>query len=267
MQLRKFGFNLGRIHHVFISHLHGDHVFGLFGLLSSMGMMGRKATVHLYGPARLEEWLNVHLNFFGPLPFRVDFHPVSGTGEAVLQDGKLTVTPIRLEHRVPAYGYLFREERKALNIDKQKIALHQIGIADMARIKQGGDHVTPQGKVIPNRELTMPPFRQRSYAYVSDTRYDPTLAAQLSGVDVLFHEATFSGKDSRLAEETMHSTTVQAATLARDAGAGRLLIGHFSSRYRDVELLEREAREVFPRTDAVYDGFTCSVPLERQSKE
>jgi ribonuclease Z len=256
-----------RFHHIFISHLHGDHVFGLFGLLSSMGMMGRQVPVNLYGPARLKDLMELYLEYF-PLPFTLHFHsPESSESDLIYEDEKITVNAIPLKHRTRTYGYLFREKKRLLNIRKEKIEELGLGIADMVRIKQGKDFVTSGGKVVPNRELTLPPYRQRSYAYISDTLYDPSLAAQVRGTDLLFHEATFAGSDEKLAGETMHATARQAATLARDAGVGRLLIGHFSTRYKDPGLLVEEAREIFPRTDGVNDGDRYSIPLERVPSE
>jgi ribonuclease Z len=267
MQMHRFGFHPGRIHHIFISHLHGDHVFGLFGLLSSMGMSGRKAPVNLYGPPKMQEVMGQHLKFFGPLPFELRFQAPGDPDKVIFEDSKVTVTPIPLKHRVPAFGYLFREKEKELNVIKEKITSLGLGIADLVRIKRGEDHVCADGKVIPNSKLTLPPYRRRSYAYLSDTLYDPSLVRYVKDVDLLFHEATFSERDEKLAVQTMHSTSVQAAMLARDARAGKLLIGHFSTRYRDPELLEREARTIFPETDGVKDGNTYSIPLVRISRE
>jgi ribonuclease Z len=268
MQLRKFGYNPGRIHHIFISHLHGDHVFGLFGLLSTMGMMGRKVPVNLYGPESLKEMILQHFKYFGYLPFELHFHSPDPEGKGLLyEDEKITVKAIPLKHRTVTFGYLFREKRKALNVRKEKIREYGLGIADLVKIKQGEDYVTLEGKVISNVELTMPPFRQRSYAYVSDTVFDTGLTPQLQDVDLLFHEATFSSKDEKLARETLHSTSLQAATIARDAGVRKLLIGHFSSRYKDISQLVEEAKKVFMETEGVNDGDTHSIPSTRESTE
>jgi len=256
-----------RIHHIFISHLHGDHVFGLFGLLSSMGMMGRQVPLNLYGPAKLKELMEQNLQYF-PLPFELHYHsPEWRDGGFLYEDEKLTVNAIPLKHRTRTYGYLFREKKKQLNIRKEQIQALGLGIADIVRIKRGEDFVTSGGDLIPNHELTLPPYHQRSYAYISDTLYDPGLSEQISGSDLLFHEATFAGSDEKLARETMHSTAMQAATLARLAGVGRLLIGHFSTRYKDPSLLVEEARKIFPNTDGVNDGDRYSIPLERVPSE
>ena len=198
----------------------------------------------------------------------MEFHaPSSDPLIPIFEDEKLTVTPIPLKHRITTYGYLFREKEKLLNVKKEKVERYGMGVADLVRIKQGEDFITSDGTLIKNRELTHPPYHPRSYAYISDTLFDPDLAAILRNVDLLFHEATFSNKDAKLAFETKHSTAGQAATLAKMAEVKRLLIGHFSSRYRDHSLLEEEARAIFPHTDGVKDGDIYSLPLERLSTE
>ena len=266
IQLRKFGINPSRIHHIFISHLHGDHVFGLFGLLSTLGMLGRKVPLRLYGPEKLASLLNDHLKYFGPLPFDISTHFPSGPEEGIIhEDEKVTVTSVPLKHRTETFGYIFREKHRPLNLRKEAISQYGLGIADRVRIKEGADHTLPDGNTIPNRELTLPPYQPRSYAYISDTLYDPELIPLLQGIDLLYHEATFSGRDEKLASETFHSTAPQAARIASDAGVGKLLIGHFSSRYKDLSVLLEEAREIFKPTEAVNDGDIFSIPMTRSS--
>ena len=267
IRLRHFGINPMRIHHILISHLHGDHVFGLFGLLSSLGMMGRKVPIHLYGPAILEEYLSSYTRFFGTLPFSLEFSKPGEENEFIYENDKLTIKAIPLKHRTTAYGYLFREKKKPLNVKKEQIEAFGLGIADIVKVKRGEDYVTGKGKVIPNSRLTLPPVHQRSYAYLSDTRFDPGLAETVTGVDLLFHEATFLDRDKKLAVETQHSTAAEAATLARQAEVKRLLIGHFSSRYKDPLLFENEAKAIFENSRAVNDGDIYSIPLERLSGE
>ncbi len=265
---RKFGYNPSRIHHIFISHLHGDHVFGLFGLLSSLGMLGRKVPLHLYGPDTLEPMMEQHFSFFGKLPFELIYHVPEADGKTcIYEDDRLKVTPIPLKHRTTTFGYLFREKKKALNLRKDCIEEYGLGIADVVKIKQGADHVNPGGQVIPNHLLTLPPYLERSYAYISDTVYLPSLSESLRGVDLLFHEATFSAKDEKLARQTLHSTALQAATLAKDADVGKLLIGHFSSRYKNHEFLVDEARAVFKATFGVNDGDVYSIEQRRVTTE
>ncbi len=265
IQLRRFRLSPARINHIFISHLHGDHVFGLFGLISSLGLMGRKAILNLYGPEGLEEMIRVHLGFFGALPFEIRFH-VAEDNRVVYQDSKTEVIPVRLLHRAATFGYLFREKPRLLNIDKSQIEQYDLGVADIKKIKEGKDHVLSDGTVIPNSALTLPPIRQRSYAYISDTAYLPEIAERLQGVDLLFHEATFLEKDIGLARQTFHSTAKQAALLASAAGAGKLLLGHFSTRYKSDELFLEDAREVFPASVAVNDGDRFTVEQRREKR-
>jgi ribonuclease Z len=266
IQLRKYGFNPSRIHQIFISHIHGDHVFGLFGLLSSLGMMGRKVPIQLYGPEKLAAMLRDHLKYFGPLPFELlTFHPPEDPATPLYEDEKVCVTAIPLKHRTRTYGFIFREKPRPLNLRKEAIEEFGLGIADRVRVKQGADISLPDGRTIPNHLLTLPPYLPRSYAYISDTLFDPDLVPQLRKVDLLYHEATFSGRDEKLAADTFHSTAPQAARIAKDAEAGKLLIGHFSSRYRDHAVLVEEAREIFSHTRGVSDGDVYSVPLARSS--
>lgn len=266
IQLRRFRLSPARINHIFISHLHGDHVFGLFGLISSLGLMGRKAILNLYGPEGLEEMVRVHLRFFGTLPFELCFH-VAREKEVIYQDSKTEVIPVRLMHRADTFGYLFREKPRLLNVDKSKIGHYGLGVEDIKKIKEGKDHLLGDGTVVPNDALTLPPLRQRSYAYISDTAYIPEIAEQIRGVDLLFHEATFLEKDADLARQTFHSTARQAALVAKAAGAGKLLLGHFSTRYRSDDLFLAEARAVFPESVAVNDGDRFRVEQHRSQRD
>jgi len=262
MQLRKNKLSPARINHIFISHLHGDHVFGLFGLISSLGLMGRKAVLNLYGPESLREMMNTHLDFFGPLPYKIEFHTCR-SGKVIYEDSRNEVIPVTLKHRTETYGYLFREKARMLNVDKSVIDKYQLGVEDIKNIKEGKDFITGNGKTIPNSELTLPPYRRRSYAYISDTAYHPSIAQELAGVDLLYHEATFLEKDADLARQTFHSTARQAAMIARKTGAGRLLIGHFSTRYKNEDAFREEAEEVFQNVSTVNDGDRFSVDLTR----
>jgi len=267
MRLKKHGLNLARIHHIFISHLHGDHVFGLFGLLSSLGMMGRKVPLNLYGPQALSGLMDYHGRIFVPLPFELVIKSPTKTEAFIHESDKLTVTAIPLKHRTQTFGYLFREKAKPLNVIKKQIESLGLGVADVVKLKRGEDYLTESGELIPNDRLTLPPYHRRSYAYLSDTAYDPDLAEKVAGVDLLFHEATFAEKDKKLAAQTLHSTAAQAATLARKAGVKKLLIGHFSTRYKDPIVLEEEAREIFKATVGVNDGDLYSIPLKRLKRE
>ena len=261
MQLRKYRIRLGKIHHIFISHLHGDHIFGIFGLLSSFSLLGREEPLHVFGPEGLEEMILDHLKFFqNDLGYELYFHRIQCRRPAlVYEDKNITVHSLPMIHRIPTCGFLFREQPRERNILKEKISEYDIPVKDIVKIKQGADFIMPDGTCIPNSALTLPPPVPRSYAYCSDTRPNKENIPLLEDVDLLYHEATFAQEDASLAHETYHTTARQAAELAAGAGVGRLLIGHFSSRYKDLSLLETEAREIFPGTTAVNDGDRFEV--------
>ncbi len=261
MQLRKNRIRFGKINHIFISHLHGDHIFGLYGLLSSFSLMGRKTPVHLYAPENYQQILRSHLSDFDiNLSFEIDFIPLKGNDPFLILDDKyLTVTAFPLQHRVPAFGFLFREKLSDRNIIKEKIDEYQIPSVRIPAIKKGADFIMPDGSVIKNSELTLPPHEQLSYAYCSDTSYFKRLASFVKGVTLLYHEATFDRSLNKLAEITGHSTTLDAAKTALKAGAGALIIGHFSSRYKTISFLVEESREIFPDTYAAIDGKSYEV--------
>lgn len=262
IQMRRYRLSPARINHIFISHLHGDHIFGLFGLISSLGLMGRNADLHLYGPNGLEELLDSHLGFYGTLPYSLVHHSVQD-GETVFEDSKTEVKAIELVHRTPTYGYFFKEKPKLLNIRKDKIEAYKLGVEEIVRVKKGEDLVTGK-KIIPNRELTYPPWHCRSYAYLSDTAYYPKIAGCIKNVDLLFHEATFLERDRELALETYHSTAMQAAKIAAKAGAKKLLIGHFSTRYKDIDEFRIEAGQLFDPVVCVADGDRFRIEMYRE---
>jgi ribonuclease Z len=261
MQLRKFRVRFGKINHIFISHLHGDHVFGLYGLLSSFSLMGRKKTLNLYAPGNYEEILHSHLNDFDiHLSYNIKFTALGGKNPALILDDKyITVTAFPLRHRIPAFGFLFREKQHDRNIKKECIEEYQIPVVRIPAIKKGEDFLTSDGRLIKNEELTLPSSKSMSFAYCSDTKYFRELASYVKDVDLLYHEATFDRSLGELAKITGHSTTIEAATTALKAGAGSLLIGHFSSRYKDITLLVEEARTIFPQTFPAIEGSSFEV--------
>lgn len=261
IQLRKNRIRFSKIDHIFISHLHGDHIFGLYGLLSSFSLMGRNNAIHLYAPENYREILQSHLNDFDiNLSFEIDFIPLSGKNPKKIYDSKnITVTTFPLQHRIPAFGFLFREKKNERNIIKECITKYQIPVVRIPAIKKGEDFITADGVVIRNKEITLPPSEPLSYAYCSDTKYFKRLASFVKGVSLLYHEATFDKSMKDLAVLTGHSTTLDAAKTALDAEAGSLLIGHFSSRYKDISPLVEEARILFPNTYPAIDGKSYSV--------
>ncbi len=267
--MSRFKLRAGKINHIFISHLHGDHIFGLFGLISSFSLMGRVSDLNIYAEKRLDDILKSHLAYFGEnLSFKVNLIPISASqSKLIYEDEKLTVTTIPLKHRVPCCGFLFREKMKPSNIRKEILKSYQIPIKDMKRIKDGEDFITHEGKVIPNHKLTIPAFKPRSYAYITDTRMLEKNIPLLKDVDLLYHEATFLEKDKNLAQQTYHSTAMQAANIALKCNAGKLLIGHFSVRYKSSQYFADEAHTIFKETYAVEDGDCFSVEQERLKRE
>ena len=261
MQLRKTKIRFAKINHIFISHLHGDHVFGLYGLLSTFSLMGRTNPIHLYAPEKYDKMLKSHLSDFDiNLSFGIDFIPLSGKDPVkILDDKYLTVTSFPLQHRIPSYGFLFREKRSERNLIKECIEKYQIPQIRLPAIKKGEDFVTPDGVIIKNEDLTLPPHEPLSYAYCSDTKYFKRLASFVKGVNLLYHEATFDKSKEDLAKITGHSTTLDAAKTAIDAKVGALIIGHFSARYKEIEPLVEEAQTIFPETYAAIDGHSYEV--------
>jgi ribonuclease Z len=261
LQLRKNRIRFGKINHIFISHLHGDHVFGLYGLLSSFSLMGRESPLHLYAPENFRDKLYSHLNDFDiHLRFDIDFIPLAGkTPVQILDDKFITVTSFPLHHRVPTFGFLFREKSAERNILKEFIDKYRIPVVRIPALKKGEDFITSEGLVIRNEDITLPPKKPLSYAYCSDTRYFRKLSSYVKDVSLLYHEATFDKDKAELAKTTGHSTSVDAAKTALDANAGFLLIGHFSSRYRNISFLADEARTIFPNTLVAKDGQSYEV--------
>ena len=261
MQMRKNRIRFGKINHIFISHLHGDHVFGLYGLLSTFNLVGRKTPLHLYAPEKYNQILQSHLlDFDIHLNFEVDFIPLTGKDPfKILDDKYLTVAAFPIEHRVPSFGFIFREKQGDRKILKDSISKYNIPIAKIPMIKKGEDFVTSNGEVIKNEDITIPSAKPLSYAYCSDTKYFKRLASFVKGVTVLYHEATFDKSKNDLAVITGHSTTANAAAVASEAEVGALIIGHFSARYKEIDPLVDEAKLVFPNTYAAKDGKTYEI--------
>ncbi len=247
MQLRRSHVRFTKISAVFISHLHGDHCFGLIGLLSTFGLLGRTACLAIYAPAELQDMLQRQMALFcHDFDYEVDFHAVDTTRQQIIyEDRSLTVESIPLEHRMPCCGFLFREKPQLPHIRRDMIDFYQIPVSQINNIKQGADWVTADGERVENSRLVEAAEAPRSYAYCSDTRYMPELAEKIKGVSTLYHESTYGDDNLLLAEKYCHSTARQAAQVAADAGAGQLLLGHYSSRYEDEQVLLREAQEVF----------------------
>ncbi len=250
MQFRKSRLKFSRLNHIFISHLHGDHCFGLPGLISTLGMLGRTAELCIHAPQNAEKIFAPLLDFFCKnLPYKVTFKEFETKQSAIIyEDRSITVQTITLKHRIPCCGFLFAEKQRPNHIIRDMIDFYEVPVYELNRIKNGMDYTTPEGEVIPNNRLTRPSEPPRKYAYCSDTIYMKQLAEQVQGVDLLFHEATFAEEDLPRAKETYHTTASQAAELAANAQVKKLVIGHFSARYDDESVLLNEAIPIFPNT-------------------
>lgn len=250
IQLRRSRLRFTKISAVFITHLHGDHCFGLIGMLSTFGLLGRTAKLTVYAPAELSDILRRQIDFFcRDLEYEVAFIPVDTTCQQVIyEDRSLTVESIPLEHRVHCCGYLFREKPSLPHIRRDVADFYGVPVSQFDNIKAGAGFTTAEGEQVAHERLVLPADPPRSYAYLSDTRYIPTLHQRLKGVTTLYHESTYGEDNLLLAEKYHHSTARQAALVARDAGVGQLLLGHYSSRYEREEVLLDEAREVFENT-------------------
>lgn len=261
VQLRRFKQKLSRIDSVFISHVHGDHTLGIFGLISTLNLLGRKNELKIYAHAAFEPVLKFNLNFFAnDISFPINFITLKTRERGVIySDPKIEVQAFPLKHRIPATGFIFREQQKELNIKKELIERHSISFKDIVLIKKGADLTLPNGEVMPNCKLTEEPIKPVSYAYCSDTMYSESVAESVKNVDVLYHEATFAHSLAQLAKATGHSTALQAAKIAAKADVGKLIIGHLSSRYKHPEVLLNEARTIFPETYLAEDGLTVSI--------
>lgn len=256
MRLSENQIKTGKIGHIFISHLHGDHVFGLIGLLTSYSLGGRDSAIHVYGPPGLETLIYSQLKLsYSHLTYPLHVHTTQPQFKSLLYENRdLWVYSIPLEHSVPANGYLFVEKERPRHIIPDYIEAYDMSIEQIRAVKKGADLWLKDGRRIANEVLTDPPPPSRSYAYCSDTRYQPRLVEYIKGVDMLFHEATFNQSLAERATATFHSTTAQAAQIAKQAGVKRLIIGHFSARYRNLFPLLEEVRAIFEHSALAIEG-------------
>ncbi len=261
VQLRRSRISFTKINSVFISHLHGDHCLGLIGMISTFGMLGRTSPFHVYAPIEFESLFYRQLELFcHGLDFDVTFHGVDTTeNKVVFEDRSLTVETIPLDHRIACCGYLFREKPTRRHILRDMIDCYEIPVSQINNIKNGADWVTPNGDIVPNSRLTREADPPRSYAYCSDTRYISTLHRLVKGVDLLYHESTYGNDSIERAKLYYHSTAAQAAAVARDAGVGKLLLGHYSARYEDENVLLDEAKAIFPQSYLSEEGMIFDV--------
>lgn len=262
VELRRHKIKFGKIKHVFISHLHGDHFYGLVGLISTFMLLNRKTELHVYGPKGIKEIVLLQLKYSNSWTgYPLYFHELSSTEpQVILNTRKVTVETIPLKHRIYANGYLFREKPKPRKLLMEEVEKYNIDVAYYKGIKKGKDAVLDDGRVIPNVLLTEDPEAPKSYAFCSDTAYNPLLAEQLKDVTVLYHESTFLEEHAYLAAPTGHSTAREAAAIARAANVSHLILGHYSTRYESIETFKTEAVEVFPKVHLSDDGKILSFP-------
>lgn len=261
MALRRSHIKFNHLQAIFITHLHGDHCFGLLGLLSTLGLLGRLQELHVYAPKGLVEIFQSQIDFFcNESPYKIILHEVITTkSEVIYEDRSVEISTIPLSHRVPCCGYLFREKPTPRHIKRDAIDAFGIPKSQINNIKAGLDWESPDGEIISNNLLTLPPDPIRSYAYCTDTTYSKKIIPLIKDVTCLYHEATFSDEHALLAKKTNHSTARQAGEIAKEANVSKLVIGHFSSRYNDENILLKEAQTAFPDTILASDGLKISL--------
>lgn len=262
IQLKKFRVPMSRINHIFISHLHGDHFFGLIGLISSLSLQGRKNELHIYAHSKLEKIIRFQLEVLdSKLSYKLVFHNIFGKEiQTLFEDETLTVQSFPLKHGVmPCAGFLFKEKERPRLLKKDMLDFYKIPIKARHGIKLGDDYLTEEGILIPNAKLTIAASKPRSYAFCTDTAYFPRIVPIIRKVNLLYHEATFLKNDAKRAKSTYHSTAEQAAKIAKEAEVSQLLIGHFSARFHDLSAHLNEAQSVFPKTELAEDGKIFSI--------
>lgn len=264
-QMRKYKVGFSKINHIFISHLHGDHFYGLVGLLSTFGILNREKELHVYGPKGIQHTIELLLRVSkSHAKYALHFHELSSKeSELIFEDDKVIVRTIPLQHRVYCNGYLFEEKEKTRHLNMEVIKTYpEITKADYLNLKAGKDFTLDSGKIIPNKTLTKAPKKPLRYAFCSDTRYHPKISSIIQKVDLLYHEATFLKDKEELASKTGHSTAEQAAKIANQSEVKQLILGHYSSRYKDIDLFQKEAKKVFFNTYLAEPGKIFTLTNE-----
>lgn len=259
VRLLQYKIKTSRISHIFISHLHGDHYFGLIALLSSMSLQNRQQPIHVHAPPALEKLIQLHLEVAqAHLTFPLYFHPIEKAGIIAVTPG-VSVQCFPMQHRIPCWGFVFTEKKNPRKIDPVRVQSYGVPPEFYARLQQGEDYIHPKGTIVPNSELTTEAEAPRRYAYCGDTLYTEDILEYIQGVDVLYHETTYLKDFEQKAEAYFHSTTEQAGRIAQKSGAKRLLIGHFSSKYESLDGYLEETRAVFPKTDLAIEGVCFKI--------
>ncbi len=259
MQIAKYKIRRSKINHIFISHLHGDHYFGLIGLITSMGLLGRQQDLHLYAPAPLKQMIDLQLKVADTtLPFPLHFHVLQEEG-MIAKDNKFEVSCFRVYHRIECWGFRFRQIKPSRKVNPEKARELNVPSSFFERLKWGENYITKDGSIVENEWVTFPAPKAKSYAYSADTIYDERIIEKVQGADLLYHEATYLKDLEDRASKRFHCTTVQAATIAQKAAVEKLIIGHFSSKYESLKEFEEEAKEVFPNTELAIEGVTYRI--------
>ena len=261
LQLRRSRIRFTKLGHVFISHLHGDHCFGLIGMISTFGMLGRTAPLHIFAHKDLQPILQSQIDYFCQgLEFEVIMHAIDPElNDVIYDDRSLTVTTIPLSHRIPCCGFLFKEKPLLPHIRRDLVDMYGIPLSQINNIKKGMDWTSPEGEVISSDKLSLPSDPPRSYAYCSDTTYDPGIAKMIEGTDTLYHECTYADEERARARKHFHSTASEAASIARDAHARQLVLGHFSARYDNETAMLKQARAIFPNSVLAAEGKVIDI--------
>jgi ribonuclease Z len=261
LQMRRMRLKFSRLNHIFISHLHGDHCFGLPGLISTLGLLGRNGTLFIHAVKEIEDFLRPTMNVFcRNLPYEVRFEHIDPyKHDLIFEDRSLKVYSIPLKHRIPTCGFLFEEKPKEAHLIREMIDFYKVPVKALKDIKAGDDFVTEDGEIVANSRLTRPAATPNKYAFCSDTMFNPEIIPIIKGVDLLYHEATFCNDEMARAKETFHSTATQAAEIAKQAQVKRLVIGHYSARYEETTCFKKEAEAVFPNTIIAKEGLKLSL--------
>jgi ribonuclease Z len=259
IQMIKYKIRRGKISHIFISHLHGDHYFGLVGLLNTFGLLNHKQELHVYGPAPLQQIIEMQMNVAETdLPYPLYFHTLTGQG-VLVDNEKITISCFPTTHRIECYGFLFEEKEGKRKLLIERVRKLNIPISFYSSLQEGLDYITPRGQTVRNDEVTTAPEKGKKYAFCADTRYEESIIPFIAGADMIYHETTYLDNVREKAFERFHCTTRQAAEIARKAEVKKLLIGHFSSKYSTLEQFEAEAKEIFPSTELAIEGSTYEI--------
>jgi ribonuclease Z len=259
IQMINYKIRRGRISHIFISHLHGDHYFGLIGLITSFGLLNHQQDLHVYGPSPLNEIIELQLKVSDTrLPYQLHLHTIEAAG-ILVETEKIKIQTFQTNHRIECYGFSFTEKKSLRRIDAEKARLQDIPLNFYDRLKNGEDYIRKDGSIVSNESVTIAADPGKVYAFCADTKYDETIIPHIANADMIYHETTYLDNLRERAEDRFHSTSKQAAAIAKKANVKKLLVGHFSSKYDTLEEFELEAREIFPNTELALEGVAYQI--------